>query len=232
MRRTRALFVVSTFAAICCAVWCLPLESWTLGFTAWLRTAGWLGVLLYLVVFVLGSLVFLPGLPMVLAAGFAYGPFVGFVVALPAATAAAASTFLMGRHLGKDWVERRLHARPRWRALHRATEHQGFRLVVLLRLSPLVPFTLLGYVMGISRISFRDFLVASTLGKLPGLALYVYLASVVSQVSELKRTTASTAGELLYWGGLLVTLLLVWQLGRFAQHKAQSLLTHIESGAP
>jgi uncharacterized membrane protein YdjX (TVP38/TMEM64 family) len=224
MRSAGPVIAIGIIAALCCAIWCLPVERWTLGFTAWLNAAGWVGAVVYLLAFVLGSLVFLPGLPLVLAAGFAYGPLLGFAIALPAATAAAASTFGMGRHLGRDWVERHLRHHPRFRTLDQATERRGFRLVVLLRLSPVVPFSLLGYLMGVSRISFRDFVLASTLGKTPSLVLYIYLASVVPHVSELKAARAEPSAEVLYWVGLVVTLLAVWQLARFARSETRHLL--------
>lgn len=223
----RFLAVASALCLALAALWYgskLPLDEQLLGLTAWLQGAGIFGALVYLLGFVVASLLFLPGLPMVMAAGYVYGPVFGFLLALPAATAAAAATFLTGRYVGRSWVEQRLTRHPRLLTLQAATAKDGFKLVVLLRLSPMVPFTLLGYVMGLSRIRFWDFIIASTLGKIPSLILYIYLASAVTQLQQLHTATQSDASRIFFWLGLVATGLAFAWIVRFAQAKSQTLL--------
>jgi uncharacterized membrane protein YdjX (TVP38/TMEM64 family) len=85
---------------------------------------------------------------------------------------------------------------------------QGFRVVLLLRLSPLFPFNLLNYALGLTRVRLRDFVLASLPGMLPGTLLYVYLGSLVTSVSQLtsgQRPDSGPWGRVLFWGGLVAT---------------------------
>ena len=98
--------------------------------------------------------------------------------------AAATLAFVLGRTVARGWIARRIAGSPRFAAVDEAIGENGFRIVLLLRLSPLFPFNLLNYALGLTRLSLRDYVVASALGMLPGTILYVYLGSLVTSASE------------------------------------------------
>ncbi len=208
-----------------------PFESGFLWLAEAMRSAGLLGLVAYALLYILASLMLLPAALLSMLAGFVYGPALGFCIALPAATLAAAVTHVVVRRVGRRFVEQRVQGHPRWAAIDRATESQGLKLVLLLRLSPIVPFALLNYLAGASRIRLSHFVFGSFVGKAPSLLLHVYASSAVSHVTQLKAgaKSADPASEALFWFGLLATVVATWQLARIATQKSELLLADSES---
>jgi uncharacterized membrane protein YdjX (TVP38/TMEM64 family) len=196
-----------------------PFLRWIVDFIQWVKSAGLWGGALYAVFYIAGAALFFPGLPLTLGAGFVYGPLLGTLVVSPASVAGASLAFLIARYLARDWVARRLVKYPQAAALDRMVEKNGFRVVVLLRLQPVVPFNMLNYALGLTNIRLRDFALASWIGMLPATVLYVYLGSLMGDVSDLLRgrPNAGIAGRVLLWGGLAALVWLVWWLGRLAK---------------
>src|SRR5437762_11549486 len=129
------------------------------------------------------SLVLFPGWVLTVAAPALLGFWVSLVAVSLGSTLAAAVVFLVGRGLARSWVEAKVAGSPRFRALDRAVAEQGFRIVLLTRLSPVFPFTLLNYAFSLTRVSFRDYVLASWIGMFPGTVLYVYLGWLVKQLA-------------------------------------------------
>ena len=125
-----------------------------------------------------------------MAAGFVYGPLYGLLVVVPAATLGATGAFLLGRTVLRGWVRRRMRSSPRAQALDRAVGREGFTLVFLLRLSPLVPFNVVNYALSLSGISAGRYVLATFLGIIPGTWLYVDPGSLVTEAARL--STAAT----------------------------------------
>lgn len=141
--------------------------------TAWVANAGALGPLLFMAIYSLATLLFLPGAVLTLAGGALFGPIWGTLWNLTGATAGAALSFLMARHLGARWVERR--AGGRIKRLVDGVAAEGWRFVAFTRLVPLFPFNLLNYALGLTRIGFVPYLVATWIFMLPGALAYTYL---------------------------------------------------------
>ena len=161
-----------------------------------------------MVAYVVSTVAMLPGSVLTLAAGFAYGPLWGVAVASPASVAGATAAFLLGRTLLRGWAERRIRASTQARAIDSAVEREGFKLVLLLRLSPLIPFDVLNYVLSLSRIRLGTYVLASFVGMLPGTVLYVYLGSLAATAAEIRSpgTDGGPARIVLYIGGLVATV--------------------------
>jgi len=140
---------------------------------AWVTAAGPAGPVLFVAVYALATVLFLPGSLLTLAGGALFGPLWGTLWNLAGATAGAALAFLVARHLGSHWVERRMGDRLRRLADGVATE--GWRFVAFVRLVPLFPFNLLNYALGLTRIRFLAYVGASWLFMLPATAAYTYL---------------------------------------------------------
>lgn len=175
------------------------------------------GVAAYVAAYVTVTLLLLPASLLTAGAGLAYGPILGTTLVSPVSVAAATLAFLLGRTVARDWVATRIAGDARFAAIDAAIGRHGFRIVALLRLSPLVPFSVLNYALGLTRVRPRDFVLGSFVGMLPGTLLYVYLGSLVTTVSGLGPDRGSGAAQGLYWAGLAATLLATVSITRIAR---------------
>lgn len=218
----RARYVIATILAglLIAGLVFLPVNQWALRLVEWVHGAGALGVLVYALSYVLATLFLLPGSILTLGAGFAYGPVWGTLLVSPISVLAATLAFVLGRTLARNWVSRRMERYPHFAAINRAIGASGFKIVFLLRLSPIFPFNLLNYALGLTRVRLSDYVIASFLGMLPGTFFYVYLGSLVTNASELlsgKRPSVGAWGQAFYWGGLAATLLVIVLITRIAR---------------
>jgi uncharacterized membrane protein YdjX (TVP38/TMEM64 family) len=222
VKTTRGLKLAAIVAALAFVLvlgWLLPIGVWTVTLADRVRGAGAAGVLLFTAAYVAATVALLPGSLLTLAAGFAYGPIGGLLVASPASVLAATTAFLLGRTALRGWVQRKIADAPRTRALSRAAGRDSFRLILLLRLSPVVPFNILNYALGVSEASFSRYVVASFIGMLPGTWLYVYLGSLATTAAELTDASRGEGpGKLaLTVAGLVATVLAVVLVTRSAR---------------
>jgi uncharacterized membrane protein YdjX (TVP38/TMEM64 family) len=166
-------------------------------FAAWVATLGPLGPAVFIAGYAIGTVLLVPGSWLTLVAGatFGLGPGVAYVMA--GATLGATLAFLAARHVVRDLVARRLADDPRVTAVDRAVAAKGRRVVFLLRLSPLVPFNLLNYALGLSRVRLADYVVGS-IGMLPGVLLYVYTGKVAGDLASVAAGIAPARGAAWY----------------------------------
>lgn len=132
--------------------------------------------------YVVAAVCGVPGSLLTLAAGAIFGLWAGTLWVFLGATLGASAAFLVARYVARGAVERRVAHDARFRAIDRAIAADGRRIVFLLRLSPVFPFTLLNYLLGLTRVRFADFVVASV-GMLPGTVLYVYSGKLAGDVA-------------------------------------------------
>jgi uncharacterized membrane protein YdjX (TVP38/TMEM64 family)/rhodanese-related sulfurtransferase len=140
---------------------------------AWVEGAGAAGPLLFMGLYAVATVLFLPAAVITLAGGALFGPLWGTLWNLTGATVGAALAFLIARHLGADWVARR--SGPRLQRLNEGVASEGWRFVAFVRLVPLFPFNLLNYALGLTRISFITYLLATWVFMLPGAFAYTWL---------------------------------------------------------
>ena len=134
-----------------------------------------------------------------------------------ASTLGATCAFLLGRSLARDWVATRIEGNASFMALDRAIAAEGWKIVLLTRLSPLFPFSLLNYALSLMRVSLRHYVLASWMGMLPGTVMYVYLGSLArAGVEDRSRTAAEGT---LYAVGLVATIAVAVVVTRLA-HRA------------
>lgn len=196
------------------------LGPWTITLVEWIRGAGAAGIIVYAVAYAGAALLLLPGSVLTLGAGFAYGPVWGTIIVSPVSVVASTLPFLLGRSVAREWVSRKVANHPRFAAVDQAVGVSGFKIVFLLRLSPIFPFNLLNYALGVTRVRLRDYVLASWLGMLPGTLLYVYVGSLVTSAGELlsgERPSAGASGRILYWGGLVATVIVTTLVTRIAR---------------
>ncbi len=161
------------------AVVVLRRPGWILEALEAARVAGPWGRAVFAALYLVAALLMLPAAPITLAAGHAFGPLAGVLVAAPSSCLAACVPFLLGRTLLRGPAERQLARRRGLQALAGALRRSGLKVVALLRLSPLVPFPVLSYLVGATPVRLRDFAAGSFLGMLPSTVVYAWLGSLV-----------------------------------------------------
>ena len=191
------------------------------------RLAEWVGAqgsaapLLFGAVYVVATVLLVPGSVLTLVAGALFGLWRGTLIVLIAASVGATAAFLIARYVARARVAERVARDSRFAAIDRAIGASGLKIVVLLRLSPVVPFNLLNYALGITSVRLRDFLVAC-FAMLPGTLLYVYYGRVVGDVAAL-AAGARADRDVTYYAllgvGLIATILVSALLTRIAKRE-------------
>ncbi len=177
-------------------------------FLEWVQGIGPWGAVLFAAAYVPAAVLLVPGSLLTLAAGFIFGVVKGTAIVSLGSTAGAAAAFLVGRSIGRDWVARRLAGRPKMAAIARAVETEGFKIVLLTRLSPVLPFNLLNYAFGLTAVPLRKYILASWIGMLPGTIMYVYVGSAASSLAALLSgdQPRSAGQQVLFALGLAATV--------------------------
>jgi uncharacterized membrane protein YdjX (TVP38/TMEM64 family) len=186
---------------------------------AWVDSLGAVAGVLFVALYAAAVVLFIPASWLTLAAGAVFGLAWGVVYVFAGAVLGSGLAFLSGRHVARPWVERWASTSPRFTAIDRAVAIDGRRIVFLLRLTPLVPFTALNYLLGLTRISLKDMLLASP-GMLPGTVLYVYYGRVIGDLTALAAGAAPPRGTgqyVLLAVGLVATLVVTVHVSRLAR---------------
>ena len=153
-------------------------------FAAWVDTLGVWGPLVFIAGYAVATVAFVPGSILTLAAGAIFGLGEGVVYVFIAAVLGSSAAFFVARYVARSAIERRLAGNERFASIDRAVGEQGRKIVLLLRLSPVFPFNLLNYGLGLTKVHFRDYFMASV-GMLPGSLLYVYYGKLAGDVAAL-----------------------------------------------
>jgi uncharacterized membrane protein YdjX (TVP38/TMEM64 family) len=156
----------------------LPVREWLRDFVGWVQQLGPIGVIIFIFAYALATVLFLPGWIFTVSAGLIYGILKGTLVALCGALIGAALAFLVARYLLRQNIQELTQKNPRFAAIDEAIGKNGWKIVGLLRLSPLIPFNLSNYFYGITSISFGAYMLVSAVGMIPGTLLYAYLGAI------------------------------------------------------
>ena len=140
---------------------------------SWVETAGAAAPLLFMLIYILGTVFFLPGSLLTLLGGALFGPVMGTFYNLTAATIGAMCAFLIARYLASDWVANKTGGRLK--QLIDGVEQEGWRFVAFVRLVPIFPFNLLNYALGLTRIKLSHYIIASYVCMFPGALAYTYI---------------------------------------------------------
>jgi uncharacterized membrane protein YdjX (TVP38/TMEM64 family) len=151
---------------------------------AWINQLGSVGVLAYIALYIIATVAFLPGSIVTLGGGAIFGVVLGSLYVFIGASLGATAAFLIGRYLARDWVYKQIAGNEKFRKIDEAVGQEGFKIVFLTRLSPVFPFNLLNYALGITGVSFKDYLLGF-LGMIPGTVMYVYLGSLAGACTQI-----------------------------------------------
>ncbi|MBI2516468.1 MAG: TVP38/TMEM64 family protein [Opitutae bacterium] len=222
-RSLKWLLLASALVALVASVKLLPVQAWLHAALGWLAEMGPWGPVLFVVLYAGAAILFMPGSILTLGAGVLFGVVWGTVYVSLASTLGATGAFIVGRYFARDAIARKIEGDARFAAIDRAVAQEGWKIVGLTRLSPLFPFALLNYAFGLTRVSLRDYVLASWAGMLPGTVLYVYLGSLAKAAGG--PHTRSTGEWLFYGAGLLATLGVTIFITRIARRALNSRLT-------
>lgn len=174
----------------------------------WIKGSGWLGMVGFLILYTLVFIFLLPGSPVVIGVAAVYGFWIGAPLVAFGSTCGAAVSFLISRYLARGWVERKLGHDPRFHVLERAVGSAGWKIILLSRISPIMPHTIVSYAAGLTRISFWRFTLATLVGFLPMSIAYAYTGAFLGKA--VKVTAGETPSNPATWGfyilGLIATI--------------------------
>ena len=149
--------------------------------TGWVQQLGWLAPLVFIACYAIATVFFLPGLLFTLAGGVLFGPLYGTLYNLVGATIGATLAFLTARYIAYDWVTQRTG--NRLQQLVKGVEEEGWRFVAFVRLVPFIPFNLLNYALGLTRLRLSHYIITSFIFMAPGGAAYTYLGYAGREVA-------------------------------------------------
>jgi uncharacterized membrane protein YdjX (TVP38/TMEM64 family) len=150
----------------------------------WVDGLGVIGGLVFIGIYIIATVAFLPGSILTLGAGVVFGVLWGSLYVFLGATLGAIAAFLVGRYLARDWISRKIEGNQKFAAIDGAVASEGFKIVLLTRLSPVFPFNLLNYAFGITGVSLKDYALGS-IGMIPGTIMYVYLGSLAGDLARI-----------------------------------------------
>lgn len=197
-----------------------------------LKGLGPLGALIYALCYALGCVLFLPGTLLSLGGGALFGPVWGFVAVWVGATLGAVLAFVLGRTLLRDSISARVGQRPGWRAVDAAISTQGFRVVLLIRLSPLLPFNLLNYGLGVTGVGLGQYALATALGIIPGCAVIVSVGHTMGELARVvggQRAPRTPAQDVLLVVGVLATIAVTAAITRAARRELAAITAAAEA---
>jgi uncharacterized membrane protein YdjX (TVP38/TMEM64 family) len=201
----------------------LPVRDYLLAVLRWTQELKdqhlLLGIGVVVLTYVVACVFMLPGSVLTLGAGFLFGLVVGTITVSIGSTLGACAAFLVGRTIARGWVERRVSGNPRFAAIDDAVGREGFKIVLLVRLSPIFPFNLQNYGFGLTKVAFWKYALASWIGMIPGTIMYVYFGAGLGSLAraaagEIERTTAQRVA---FWAGLVIAIVVAVFVARIAR---------------
>ena len=201
--------------AICVLWYFLPVAEWSEALRTWVESLGILGVVAFAAIYIVGTVLLVPGAPMTIAAGVIFG-FWALPLVVASATTSASLAFLIARYFARSRVKALVEKKPVYAAIDEAITEDGWKIVGLVRLSPLVPFSLQNYLFGATEVGFLGYFLATLFGIIPGTLVYVWLGTIGGSTGG---DSAGPGQWVLLALGLAATVIVSFVVGRKAQQK-------------
>ncbi|MDH3303860.1 MAG: TVP38/TMEM64 family protein [Gammaproteobacteria bacterium] len=225
------VLLAAVFLALAFSLYALPFAEWIVAIGDWSDRHPVAGPITYVACVAVATILFLPGSVSMMIAGFLFGVAPGFLYAGAGIAFGAQGAFLTGRRGARRWVEQKVAGNKRLEAIEKGLREEAFLIVVLTRLSLIIPFNVLNYAYGITSVRSRTHFVATTVGMLPAVALYVYLGTLARDVGQILSGDATPQG-LGYWiaaAGIAAIVVLTWVIHRAA---SRTLARHLPTLEP
>jgi len=193
-----------------CLLLILPVKILLQAFLIWITGLGifW-GPIIFIFVYTLVTVLFLPAVLLSIAAGFIYGTILGSIIVQLGSLFGACASFIIGKYFLQECVSRLTESYPMYSAIDKAISLNSWKIVTLLRLSPLTPFNVLNYGLALTRIKFWDYTWSSAIGMIPQSILFVYMGTAVKNISDLSenQSNQSPLSQFLFYFGLVVSII-------------------------
>ena len=150
----------------------------------WVDSLGAVGAIAFMIIYIVATVAFLPGSVLTLGAGVVFGVIQGSIYVFIGATIGATCAFLVGRYFARGWISKKIAGNEKFAAIDQAVGREGLKIVLLTRLSPIFPFNLLNYGLGVTGVSLKDYVIGSV-GMIPGTVMYVYLGSLAGNIATI-----------------------------------------------
>ncbi|MDX2232588.1 MAG: TVP38/TMEM64 family protein [Leptolyngbyaceae cyanobacterium bins.349] len=185
----------------------------------WVESLGIIGGIAFIAIYIIATVAFLPGSILTLGAGVVFGVLLGVVYVFVGATLGAIAAFLVGRYLARGWISKKIEGNQKFAAIDKAVAKEGFKIVLLTRLSPVFPFNLLNYAFGITGVSLKDYALGSV-GMIPGTIMYVYIGSLAGDLARI-GTESQPTNPAIQWAiriiGFIATVAVTVYVTRIAR---------------
>ncbi len=188
----------------------------------WIAGGGVRGLVAFAIIYLAATLLLVPPGILNAVAGALFGVGWGMAVVSCTNLTAAVIAFFLSRTVARQWAQRHIERRRRLLAMDRALERGGLKMVFLLRCSPVSPFAVVNYLLGLTRVRFRDYALGTMAGAAPGTFVYVYAGSAATSVAELLAhgvPRGGTGQQVLFWTGLAATLAACALMARYARRE-------------
>lgn len=203
--------------------------EWMRQSMAWIEQTGPVGWVWFVVLYTLSCVLFLPGSVLSVGAGAVYGFWGGTLLVSLASVAGALANFISARFLLRSWMERRFEGSRKFQALNHVAVQDAWRMVILTRLSPILPHSLVSCAFGLSRIRSWRYLLASWIGFLPISAAYAYSGSVLGKAAK-AGLHQSMGTWTVYVLEIVITVAVTWWITRAAHRALQSVAPEVVDG--
>lgn len=223
--------LAAVFVALAYSLYALPFAEWVTAIVDWSKQHPIAGPMAYVACVVLATVLFVPGSGSMMIAGFLFGLLPGALFAAVGIAVGAQFAFLAGRKGARRWVEQRVASNRRLKAIEKGLQEEAFLIVVLTRLSLIIPFNVLNYAYGVTSVTARTHFVATTVGMLPAVGLYVYLGTLARDLGQILSGDA-TPSDLGYWiaaAGVAAIVVLTWAIHRTASRALARHLPTLET---
>ncbi|UCG59763.1 MAG: TVP38/TMEM64 family protein [Phycisphaerales bacterium] len=220
MKKNLKLIILAVAAAgLVAAILLLPVKDWLIKSLEWTQGLGIWGPVFVAAVYVVACVLLLPGSVLTLGAGFIFKVVKGTITVSIGSTLGACAAFLVGRTLARKWIAAKVAKNEKFASIDNAVAQQGFKIVLLTRLSPVFPFNILNYAYGLTKISFWKYAVASWIGMLPGTVMYVYFGAGLRSLADVAagKVESGAAGRIFFWAGMVATIVVTVFVTRVAR---------------
>ena len=206
MKIPRVLLFAILLATLALTAIFLPVEQLMAAIQAWVTSHPSSAVFVVTVSIVLGILLLLPLSLMFMLSGFLFGLIKGFFVAWVALLLASSAAFWMGQTFARPWIEKKIQNNALFTSIDRAVQRKGLLIVLLTRLVMVIPYQLLNYSLGLTRVSFSNALLGTAIGSIPPLFLFVYLGTTVSNIAAIMSGDVKLEGQELVIGAIALAV--------------------------
>lgn len=218
-KNAKLIMLGAIMVAVVAAILFLPVKDWLIRALQWTEGLGFWAPVFVAAFYIIACVLFLPGSVLTLGAGVLFGVIKGSIVVSVGSTLGACTAFLVGRTVAREWISAKVARNVKFGAIDAAVGEQGFKIVLLTRLSPAFPFNMLNYAFGLTRIPFWQYALGSWIGMMPGTVMYVYFGAGLRSLAELStgKVETGTAGRVFFVAGLIATVVVTIFVTRLAR---------------